>query len=201
MLATSFSSQASMLLCPTASQLEGVNFLEPSCNLMSNSHSVMSLVNFSLDQGSPKSLTTLLFSVPVSCLQIWGQGEKWYYAPYKPGALVVNIAPVDQSNYERLLWVLSNSSVGDFRMRPAAESPFIQREGCVEDQGLYAEFKKRTQQDKFVPTNRELREIQIVTFTDPTHTVNNRVGAHQVLIDGKLIHQREYMGVEVVLPV
>ncbi|KAK2684125.1 Zinc finger C2H2-type [Fusarium oxysporum f. sp. vasinfectum] len=55
MLATSFSSQASMLLGPTASQLAGVNFLEPSCNLnMSNSPSGMSLLNFSLDQGSPK---------------------------------------------------------------------------------------------------------------------------------------------------
>ncbi|KAI1042043.1 hypothetical protein LB505_012163 [Fusarium chuoi] len=86
-------------------------------------------------------LTTLLFSVPVSCLQIWGQDEKWYYAPYKPGALVVNIGdtleivsgghfkatrhrvykpPVDQRNYERLSLVLFNSSVGDLRMTPAA---------------------------------------------------------------------------------
>ncbi|KAF5251816.1 hypothetical protein FANTH_3135 [Fusarium anthophilum] len=167
-------------------------------------------------------LTTLLFSVPVSCLQIWGQDEKWYYAPYKPGALVVNIGdtleivsgghfkatrhrvykpPIDQRNYERLSLVLFNSSVGDLRMTPAAESPLIQREGCVEDQGVYAEFKKRTQQGKLVPTNREWREIQIATCTDPTDTENNRVGAHQVLIDGKLMHQREYMGVKVVLPV
>jgi hypothetical protein len=36
-------------------------------------------------------MTTLLFSVPVSCLQIWGNDEQWYYVPYKPGALVVNI--------------------------------------------------------------------------------------------------------------
>ncbi|RBR16881.1 hypothetical protein FVER53590_00011 [Fusarium verticillioides] len=57
MLATSFSSQASMLLGPTASQLAGVNFLEPSCNLnMSNPPSAMSLLNFSLDQGSPERL-------------------------------------------------------------------------------------------------------------------------------------------------
>lgn len=86
-------------------------------------------------------LTTLLFSVPISCLQIWGQDEKWYYAPYKPGALVVNIGdtleivsgghfkatrhrvfkpPVDQRNSERLSLVLFNSSVGDLRMTPAA---------------------------------------------------------------------------------
>ena len=36
-------------------------------------------------------LTTLLFSVPISCLQIWGRDEQWYYVPYKPGALVINI--------------------------------------------------------------------------------------------------------------
>jgi hypothetical protein len=68
-------------------------------------------------------LTTLLFSVPISCLQIWGKDEQWYYVPYKPGALVINIGdtleivsgghfkatrhrvfkpPVDQLEQERL---------------------------------------------------------------------------------------------------
>lgn len=86
-------------------------------------------------------LTTLLFSVPISCLQIWGQDEKWYYVPYKPGALVINIGdtleivsgghfkatrhrvftpPADQLHEERLSLVLFNSSVGDLRMAPAA---------------------------------------------------------------------------------
>lgn len=85
-------------------------------------------------------LTTQLFSVPVSCLQIWGRDEQWYYVPYKPGALVINIGdtleivsgghfkatrhrvykpPVDQLNQERLSLVLFNSSVGDLRMGPA----------------------------------------------------------------------------------
>lgn len=85
-------------------------------------------------------LTTLLFSVPVSCLQIWGRDERWYYVPYKPGALVVNIGdtleivsgghfkatrhrvfqpPADQLNEERLSLVLFNSSIGDLRMAPA----------------------------------------------------------------------------------
>lgn len=85
-------------------------------------------------------LTTMLFSVPISCLQIWGQDEKWYYAPYKPGALVINIGdtleivsgghfkatrhrvykpPVDQLDQERLSLVLFNSSIGDLRMQPA----------------------------------------------------------------------------------
>ncbi|KAH8626011.1 hypothetical protein IG631_19890 [Alternaria alternata] len=82
-----------------------------------------------------------------------------------------------------------------------ADSPLIQREGCVEDQGIYKEFKNRTLQGELVPTNREWREIQIATATDPTDTIHNRVGVHQVIIDGKIMHQREYMGVKVVLPV
>ncbi|KAL4798595.1 hypothetical protein BDV19DRAFT_396511 [Aspergillus venezuelensis] len=167
-------------------------------------------------------LTTLLFSVPISCLQIWGRDEKWYYVPYRPGALVVNIGdtleivsgghfkatrhrvfkpPVDQLNEERLSLVLFNSSVGDLRMQPAAESPLIQREGCIEEQGVYREFRRLTEAGKLVPSNKEWREIQIATATDPTDTVHNRVGVHQVLVDGKIMHQREYMGVKVVLPV
>lgn len=80
-------------------------------------------------------------------------------------------------------------------------SPLIQREGCVEDQGVYAGFMKLTSNGKLVPTNREWREIQIATATDPTDTERNRIGADQVLIDGKLMNQRDYMGVKVVLPV
>lgn len=81
------------------------------------------------------------------------------------------------------------------------ESPLIQRVGCVEEQGVYKEFKSLTSQGKLVPTNRQWREIQIATATDPTDQERNRVGADQVLIDGKIMHQREYMGVKVVLPV
>ncbi|KAI9152348.1 transporter [Paramyrothecium foliicola] len=134
-------------------------------------------------------LTTLLFSVPISCLQIWGRDEQWYYVPYRPGALVINIGdtleivsgghfkatrhrvfkpPADQLDQERLSLVLFNSSIGDLRMTPATGSPLIQREGCVEDQGVYSEFKKRTAAGKLVPTNRQWREIQISTCTDPT---------------------------------
>ena len=108
-------------------------------------------------------LTTLLFSVPISCLQIWGNDEQWHYAPYRPGALVINIGetleivsgghfkatrhrvfspPADQLKEERLSIVQFQSSVGQLRMTPAAESPLIQREGCVEEQGVYREFKK-----------------------------------------------------------
>ena len=34
--------------------------------------------------------TTLLFSVPVTALQIW-KDERWRFIKYKPGALVVNL--------------------------------------------------------------------------------------------------------------
>lgn len=85
--------------------------------------------------------------------------------------------------------------------RSPPASPLIQREGCVEDQGVYSEFKKRTLAGQLVPTNAEWREIQIATATDPTDTVRNRIGADQVIIDGKLMQQREYMGLKVVLPV
>ncbi|GAW23073.1 hypothetical protein ANO14919_126230 [Xylariales sp. No.14919] len=167
-------------------------------------------------------LTTLLFSVPISCLQIWGRDEKWYYVPYKPGALVINIGdtleivsgghfkatrhrvfkpPVDQLQSERLSLVLFNSSVGDMPMSPATDSPLIQREGCIEEQGIYKEYKKQMASGRPVPTNRQWREIQISTATDPTDTTHNRVGVHQVVIDGQIMHQREYLGMKVVLPV
>ncbi|KAJ5652951.1 hypothetical protein N7507_010377 [Penicillium longicatenatum] len=167
-------------------------------------------------------LTTLLFSVPISCLQISGRDENWYYVPYKPGALVVNIGdtleivsgghfkatrhrvfkpPVDQTHEARLSLVLFNSSVGNLRMTPAQESPLIQREGCIEEQGVYKEFKKLTSLERLVPTNQQWREIQISTATDPTDMVRNKVGDDQVLMNGKIMHQREYMGVKVLLPI
>jgi hypothetical protein len=71
----------------------------------------------------------------------------------------------------------------------------------VEDQGVLQEFRRRTLQGQLVPTNAQWREIQIATATDPTDTERNRIGADQVLIDGKLMQQREYMGLKVMLPV
>lgn len=52
-----------------------------------------------------------------------------------------------------------------------------------------------------VPTNAQWREKQIAEATDPTDTYHNRIGVHQVLINGKLMQQREYFGVKVMLPV
>ncbi|KAG9948021.1 Clavaminate synthase-like protein, partial [Aureobasidium melanogenum] len=167
-------------------------------------------------------LTTLLFSVPISCLQIWGKDEQWHYAPYRPGALVINIGetleivsgghfkatrhrvfspPADQLQQERLSIVQFQSSVGHLRMTPAVESPLIQREGCVEDQGVYKEFKRVMDLGFPIPTNQQWREIQIAEATDPTDDQRNRIGADQVLVKGKLMQQREYMGVKVLLPV
>ncbi|RSH93583.1 hypothetical protein EHS25_007941 [Saitozyma podzolica] len=166
--------------------------------------------------------TTQLFSVPISCLQIWGRDEAWHYVPYKPGALVINIGetleivsgghfkatrhrvykpPADQAHEERLSLVLFNSSVGDLRMAPVASSPLIQREGCIEEQGVYKEFRRLMDAGVPVPTNKQWREIQIAEATDPTDTVRNRIGADQVVLGGKLMQQREYFGVKVLLPV
>lgn len=109
--------------------------------------------------------------------------------------------PADQLDQERLSLVLFNSSVGELRMTPAVESPLIQRVGCVEEQGVYKEFKAIMDQGVPVPTNQQWREIQIAEATDPTDTERNRLGADQVLIDGKLMQHREYLGVKVLLPV
>ena len=35
--------------------------------------------------------TTLLFSVPVTALQIWTKENRWKYVKYNPGALVINL--------------------------------------------------------------------------------------------------------------
>ncbi|WVW85170.1 hypothetical protein I302_107208 [Kwoniella bestiolae CBS 10118] len=166
--------------------------------------------------------TTLLFSVPISCLQIWGTDEAWHYVPYKPGALVINIGetleivsgghfkatrhrvyqpPADQAHEERLSLVLFNSSVGDLRMTPVSNSPLIQREGCVDSQGLYREFKRVMDQGVPIPTNRQWREINISKAPDPLDPVSQSVGKDQAIIDGKLVTERELLGVRVVLPV
>jgi hypothetical protein len=86
-------------------------------------------------------------------------------------------------------------------MTPAAESPLIQREGCVEEQGVYKEFNAIMKQGVPVPTNRQWREVQIAEATDPTDTERNRLGADQIMLDGKLMQHRNYFGVRVLLPV
>ncbi|WVQ84258.1 hypothetical protein IAT38_006410 [Cryptococcus sp. DSM 104549] len=160
--------------------------------------------------------TTLLFSVPISCLQIWGRDEKWRYVKYEPGALVINIGetleilsgghfkatrhrvfepPSDQAHEERLSLVLFNASEGHLRMKPCLESPLIQREGCVEEQGVYKEFKTVMDSGIPVPTNKQWREAQVASIRDVT------VAQKEVLINGKPMSYREFFGVKVLLPV
>ncbi len=96
--------------------------------------------SFSESDSELEGTTTLLFSVPISSLQIWGNDDKWRYVGYSPGSLVVNLGetleivsgghfkatrhrvfepPVDQLHEERLSLVIFQASNGDFKMTPA----------------------------------------------------------------------------------
>ncbi|KAL7421073.1 hypothetical protein Q5752_003957 [Cryptotrichosporon argae] len=162
--------------------------------------------------------TTMLFSVPISSLQIWGRDEQWYYVPYKPGALVINIGetlelvsgghfratrhrvvdpPADQMRSDRLSIVLFQAAEGDLRMEPAYESPLLKREGCFDSQGAYREFRRLQARGVPVPTNREWRDVQIADAHHPTDAApNDKI----IYIDGAKHIQREYMNVNIILP-
>ncbi|KAL7421071.1 hypothetical protein Q5752_003955 [Cryptotrichosporon argae] len=167
-------------------------------------------------------MLTLLFSVPVSSLQLWSVDECWKYVRYEPGALVVNLGetleilsgghfkatrhrvfepPEDQRTFERLSIVIFQSSIGDLVMEPADESPLIQREGYVHYQGCFKEFKRLRDAGMPVPTNRQWRESQIRNGREVTDVVNNQLGKDRIEINGKLFSQREFLGAKVVLPV
>ena len=128
--------------------------------------------------------TTLLFSVPVTALHIWSKHEKWQPVKYNPGALVVNLGealeilsgghfkatkhkvtdtPADQEEFERLSLVQFNASVGSMRLAPAVESPLLQREGFVLEQGVFQQYKQLIDAGVPVPTCQEWREAQIST--------------------------------------
>ncbi|RSH83772.1 hypothetical protein EHS25_005387 [Saitozyma podzolica] len=162
--------------------------------------------------------TTMLFSVPISSLQIWGRDEKWRYVKYNPGALVINIGetlelvsgghfratrhrvvdpPEDQLKEERLSIVLFQASEGDLRMEPAYESPLLKREGCIDSQGAYREFKKLREKGMAIPTNRQWREVQIADSHHPTDAAPNDT---IVYINGAKHLKREYLGVNILLP-
>ncbi|WVW84358.1 hypothetical protein I302_106392 [Kwoniella bestiolae CBS 10118] len=166
--------------------------------------------------------TTLLFSVPVTQLQIWGNDEQWRYVPYKPGSIVINIGetleivsgghfkatrhrvfkpPADQHDFERLSIVQFNSSIGDLRMGPCMDSPLIQREGFPDYQGAFREFQKARANGLSVPTNAEWREIQIAQTTNTTDVSRNVLGQDWIMHEGKLMNKREFHGVTVILPV
>ena len=75
----------------------------------------------------------------------------------------VTDTPQDQEHMERLSIVHFNASAGDMRLAPAVESPLLQREGFVEEQGVFREYKRLIDAGVPVPTNKEWREIQIST--------------------------------------
>ncbi|CZR64271.1 related to leucoanthocyanidin dioxygenase [Phialocephala subalpina] len=162
--------------------------------------------------------TTMLFSVPVTALQIW-KDDKWKFVPCKPGALVINLGenlevisgghfkatlhkvsepPIDQQHEQRLSLVLFNGSKGDMRLKPITESPLIQREGFVMKQGVFMQFKKLIDAGVPVPTNKEWREAQISTrvMTAP----EERLGGIKE-INGTKYGEDIILGVPVVLPV
>lgn len=128
--------------------------------------------------------TTLLFSVPVTALQIWTKENKWKYVKYNPGSLVINLGetlevisgghfkatlhkvaqpPEDQRDCQRLSIVMFNASQADMRLKPMTESPLIQREGFMMSSGIFKEYKRLIDAGVPVPTNKEWREAQVST--------------------------------------
>jgi isopenicillin N synthase-like dioxygenase len=163
--------------------------------------------------------TTLLFSVPITALQIWGKDNRWRYVKYKPGALVINLGqsleivsgghfkatlhkvaepPEDQRHEQRLSLVLFNGSKGDMRLQPAVESPLLQREGfLLRGEGVFHEFKKLMDAGVPVPTNKEWREANISTRVQTAP--EERLGGVKE-INGARYGEDIIMGVPVVLP-
>ncbi|KAK5724232.1 hypothetical protein LTR17_013518 [Elasticomyces elasticus] len=163
--------------------------------------------------------TTLLFSVPITALHIWSTRDaKWQPVKYSPGSLVVNIGealeivsgghfkatkhkvtdtPADQQQYERLSLVQFNASMGEKRLAPAVESPLLQREGFVLEQGVFQQYKRLLDAGLPVPTNREWREIQVSTRQQ--QPPEQRLGGLKV-VDGVKYGEDEFFGVKVLLP-
>jgi len=162
--------------------------------------------------------TTLLFSVPVTALQIMTKEGRWKFVKYNPGSLVVNLGetlevisgghfkatlhkvadpPVDQQNEQRLSLVFFNGSIGDMRLKPATESPLLQREGFILRPGVFMQFKKLMDSGVPVPTNKEWRETQVST-RQQIPPEERLAGVKEV--DGVRYGQDLILGVPVVLP-
>lgn len=139
--------------------------------------------------------------------------------PIDPGALVVNIGealeivsgghfkatkhkvtdtPADQEHCERLSLVQFNASVGDMRLTPAVQSPLLQREGFVLEQGVFKQYKKLIDAGVPVPTNKQWREIQV--STNSQIAPEKRPGGIRE-IDGVKYAADRFLGVDVLLPV
>ena len=138
---------------------------------------------------------------------------------YNPGAVVVNIGealeiisgghfkatahkvtstPQDQERVERLSLVQFNASAGDLRLAPANQSPLIQREGVVLEQGVFQEYQKLIDAGLPVPTNKQWREAQVSTRSQ-LPPEKRKGGVEE--IDGVKYGADEFLGVKVLLPV
>lgn len=106
--------------------------------------------------------------------------------------------PKDQQNEQRLSLVLFNGSKGELRLKPAVESPLIQREGFVLKQGVFQQFQKLIDAGIPVPTNKEWRESQVSTRAQAAP--EERLDGIKE-IDGVKYGQDIFHGVPVMLPV
>ncbi|KAI1778466.1 gibberellin 3-beta hydroxylase [Hypoxylon cercidicola] len=164
--------------------------------------------------------TTMLFSVPVTALQICPKRDgNWKYVKYNPGALVINLGealeivsagqfkatlhkvaqpPADQENTERLSIVLFNAAKSDLQLKPFDNSPLIQREGYnLTTFGVFTEFHKAIQAGMAVPNCKDWREHQIARKGQSEPQKKN--GTPKI-INGVKFWEDTYMGVKVLLP-
>lgn len=164
--------------------------------------------------------TTMLFSVPVTALQICPKRDgQWKYVKYNPGALIINLgdaleivsagqfkatlhkvaaAPADQEQTERLSIVLFNAAAPDLLLAPIDESPLIQREGYNNaSYGVFNEFQKAREAGMQLPTCKQWREVSIATrgVREP----QSKLGKEKI-IDGVRFWEDTYMGVKNLIP-
>ncbi len=138
---------------------------------------------------------------------------------YKPGALVVNIGdvleiisaghfkatghkvadiPADQQHLQRLSIVQFNDCIGALKVSPILESPLLQREGFVLDQGVFKEYKAVMDLGLPVPTNKEWRELQVSTVR---HGISNTLDTYRTVeIDGVKYTEETIHGVKKLIP-
>lgn len=155
----------------------------------------------------------------MTALQVFSPDKKWRFVKYHPGALVVNLGealeiisgghfkatlhkvadtPPDQQHLQRLSLVLFNASRGNLRLKPAMESPLLQREGVVAEQGVIKEWLAVKNAGAPVPTNKEWREAQISARLQVAP--KDRLGGIKK-INGVKYGEDTFLGVKVMLPV
>ncbi|WWC93855.1 hypothetical protein V866_000691 [Kwoniella sp. B9012] len=158
--------------------------------------------------------TTLLFSVPITALQVWNsKAEKWQWVKYKPGALVINLGesleiltgghflatkhrvvapPKDQQHLPRLSCAMFCSARGDLKVSPLQDSPLIQREGLLK-KGVYGEFAKLLDAGLDVPDHDTWRKAR--------RAYAQQGPAKQVTIKGVRYSEEVFNDIKVYVPV